>query len=190
MIALPRYRHAVKTSWIGWAPLWLGILVLGCSKEQLGEPEVSNQQAEARGTATQTASAEAGSTEAAPSADVTMVSVLKTAAPSASASDSAGGATVSGGTVENAAAVVAGMATGFRRCYQLGLQEDPNMKGAVRVTARIGPGGEVQSAVPSPAGGLSSTVVACVTAVVAAAHFSPPSGGGATLVVPVSFLPK
>src|SRR6185437_1773606 len=52
---------------------------------------------------------------------------------------SIGGAAVSGGSVANASAVVAGMAAGFRRCYNKGLQEDPNMKGSVRITARIGP---------------------------------------------------
>ena len=49
--------------------------------------------------------------------------------------------------------VVAGMAAGFRRCYNNGLKEDPNMKGSVRVTARIGPNGEVLSASASGGGG-------------------------------------
>jgi hypothetical protein len=98
-----------------------------------------------------------------------------------------GGAAVSGGTVSNASAVVAGMASGFRRCYNRGLQEDPNMKGTVRITAKIGPSGEVVSASPSGGGSLSGTVISCVAARVASAQFAPPDGGGATIVIPVSF---
>lgn len=100
-----------------------------------------------------------------------------------------GGASVSGGSVGNAGAVVAGMAAGFRRCYQRGLQEDPTMKGSVRITAKIGPSGEVLSASPS-ASSLSGTVTSCVAGVVSSRTFSPPEGGGATIVIPVSFMPQ
>jgi hypothetical protein len=99
-----------------------------------------------------------------------------------------GGASVSGGSVSNASSVVAGMAAGFRRCYNKGLQEDPNMKGSVRITAKIGPNGEVLSASPSGGGGLSGSVVSCVAARVSSAQFSPPEGGGATVVIPVTFV--
>lgn len=100
---------------------------------------------------------------------------------------SIGGASVSGGSIANASAVVAGMAAGFRRCYNNGLKEDPNMKGSVRVTARIGPNGEVLSASASGGGGLSGSVVGCVQGRVASAQFAPPEGGGATIVIPVTF---
>jgi len=99
-----------------------------------------------------------------------------------------GGAAVSGGNVANASSVVAGMSAGFRRCYNRGLQEDPSMKGSVRVTAKIGPNGEVLSATPSGGGGLSGTVISCVVARVQSAQFSPPEGGGATVVIPVTFV--
>jgi hypothetical protein len=99
-----------------------------------------------------------------------------------------GGAAVSGGSVSNASAVVAGMAAGFRRCYNKGLQDDPTMKGSVRITAKIGPNGEVLSASPSGGGGLSPGVVSCVVARVQSAQFSPPEGGGATIVIPVTFV--
>jgi hypothetical protein len=82
--------------------------------------------------------------------------------------------------------VVTGMAAGFRRCYDEGLKQDRDMKGSVRVTAKIGPRGEVLS-VSSANKGLSAEVIACVEARVAAAVFSPPSGGGATIVIPVTF---
>lgn len=101
-----------------------------------------------------------------------------------------GGASVSGGNVANARAVVAGMAAGFRRCYNKGLAEDPNMKGDVRVTAKIGPKGEVLSATPAGAKGLSPAVVDCVAQRVSSAQFDPPDGGGAVIVIPVSFYPQ
>ena len=102
-------------------------------------------------------------------------------------SASIGGAAVSGGAVAGAQAVVAGMQAGFRRCYQKGLAEDPNMKGSVRITARIGPNGEVLSASPSGSG-LSGTVISCVAQRVSSAQFAPPEGGGATIVIPVTFV--
>jgi hypothetical protein len=100
-----------------------------------------------------------------------------------------GGAAVSGGAVGNASSVVAGMAAGFRRCYNVGLQEDPNMTGTVRITAKIGPRGEVLDVSPSSSG-LSTKVVSCVAARVAEAVFNPPEGGGATIVIPVTFVTK
>ncbi|MBK6512781.1 MAG: AgmX/PglI C-terminal domain-containing protein [Polyangiaceae bacterium] len=103
---------------------------------------------------------------------------------------SMGGASVSGGSVGNAGAVVAGMAAGFRRCYQRGLAEDPNMKGSVKITAKIGPNGEVLGASPSGGGGLSGTVTSCVAGVVSSRTFDKPDGGGATVVIPVSFFPQ
>lgn len=99
-----------------------------------------------------------------------------------------GGPSMSGGTVPGAGAVVARMAAGFRRCYNRGLAENPNMSGSVRITARIGPNGEVLGASPSGGGGLSGTVISCVVSRVASAQFSPPEGGGATLVIPVTFV--
>jgi hypothetical protein len=101
-----------------------------------------------------------------------------------------GGANVSEGTVANAAAVVASMAAGFRRCFNRGLQDDPKMKGTVRITAKIGKNGEVLSATPSGGETLSPTVVSCVAARVSSATFSPPEGGAATLVIPVSMTPE
>ncbi|WP_437671036.1 AgmX/PglI C-terminal domain-containing protein [Sorangium sp. So ce131] len=99
-----------------------------------------------------------------------------------------GGAAVSGGSVSNASSVVAGMAAGFRRCYNKGLQEDPSMKGSVKITAKIGPNGEVLSASPSGGSNLSGTVISCVVARVQSAQFAPPEGGGATVVIPVTFV--
>jgi hypothetical protein len=105
-------------------------------------------------------------------------------------STSVGGSSASGGAVANPPSVVAGMAAGFRRCYNDGLEEDPHMKGSVRVTVRIGQNGEVLSASASGGDGLSRSVVSCVQARVAAAQFAPPEGGGAIIVIPVTFVPR
>lgn len=99
------------------------------------------------------------------------------------------GGSVAGGTVADASAVVGAMAPGFRRCYAAGLAEDPSMKGTVRVTAKIGVRGAVESTSATSTGTLSPGVVACIRSRVASATFSPPEGGAATLVVPVTLSP-
>ncbi|MEP7125784.1 MAG: AgmX/PglI C-terminal domain-containing protein [Byssovorax sp.] len=96
--------------------------------------------------------------------------------------------TTGGGDLPDAGGVVAAMRGGFRACYNRGLADDPTMKGSVRITASVGPNGEVKSASPSVGGGsLSSSVVSCLAARVRSAQFSPPSGGGATVVIPIIF---
>ena len=96
---------------------------------------------------------------------------------------------VSGGAIANAGAVVAGMAAGFRRCYNKGLAEEPSMKGTVKLTAKIGKEGEVLSASPSGDGSLSGTVLSCVAARVASAMFAPPDKGSATVSITVTMTP-
>ncbi len=99
-----------------------------------------------------------------------------------------GGAAVSGGTVSNAARVVAGMRAGFRNCYQRGLAENPDSAGSIRLTIRVGPGGEVAGVTPSASGSLPASVVSCVVARAQAAQFDPPEGGSAVIAVPVTFV--
>lgn len=99
-----------------------------------------------------------------------------------------GGAAVSGGTVSNASRVVAGMRAGFRNCYNRGLAVNPDAAGSIRLTIRVGPGGEVQSVAAAPSGNLPGSVVSCVRARASAAQFSPPEGGTAVVVVPVTFV--
>jgi hypothetical protein len=103
-------------------------------------------------------------------------------------SASVGGPSTSGGTVSNAARVVAGMRAGFRACYNRGLQENPDAQGSIRLTIRVGPGGEVQGVGASPSGNLPASVVACVQSRASAAQFAPPEGGSAVVVVPVTFV--
>lgn len=105
--------------------------------------------------------------------------------PSGSASISSIG--TSGGTVSNASSVVAGMAAGFRRCYNRALQENPNIAGSMKVRAKIGPNGEVLAAEPTEVKGLPGGLTSCVAMRVSSAQFAPPTGGAATVVIPVAF---
>ncbi len=97
-------------------------------------------------------------------------------------------ASVAGGSVSNAQRVVAGMTAGFRRCYTNGLSVNPDMTGAVRVTAKIGPSGEVLSVSAAPSGSISGDVASCIAARVRSAQFDPPEGGAATIVIPVTLV--
>jgi len=98
-----------------------------------------------------------------------------------------GASEVRGGAVSNADRVVAGMRAGFRACYNRGLASNPDLQGSVRITAKIGPNGEVLSATPNATGSLGEEVVNCVVRRIQSATFSPPEGGGATIVIPVTF---
>lgn len=98
-----------------------------------------------------------------------------------------GGAGVSGGAVANASSVVARMRGRFRRCYQQGLNSNPEMQGSVTLTAKVGPNGEVLG-VGGGGGGSLGAIVGCLKAVVAGAQFAPPDGGGAIITIPISFV--
>jgi hypothetical protein len=98
-----------------------------------------------------------------------------------------GGAAVSGGAVANASRVVAGMRAGFRNCFNRELAANPDAQGTIRLTIRVGPGGEVQSVAAAPSGNLGSAVE-CVKARARSATFDPPEGGSAVVVVPVTFV--
>jgi hypothetical protein len=86
----------------------------------------------------------------------------------------------------NPAAVLAGMQSGFRRCYTKGLVEDPEMKGNARLTVKVGADGAVRS-VSTTQKGLTSAVIACLETRVRAARFAPPKGGATTYVIPITF---
>jgi len=112
--------------------------------------------------------------------------VKKVEGPKGSAN--VGGANVSGGNVSNAARVVAGMRAGFRACYNRGLAENPDAQGSIRLSIKVGPGGEVQGVSASASGNLPGSVTSCVQSRAQAAQFDPPEGGSAVIVVPVSFV--
>jgi len=93
-----------------------------------------------------------------------------------------------GGAVSDAARVVAGMRAGFRACYQRGLNDHPDASGSIRLTIRVGAGGEVTGVTASPSGNLPAAVVSCVQARVQASQFASPEGGSAVIQVPVTFV--
>jgi outer membrane biosynthesis protein TonB len=112
--------------------------------------------------------------------------VQKVKGPKGSAN--VGGTSVSGGMISNASRVIAGMRPGFRACYMRGLDENPDAQGSIRLTIRVGPGGEVQSVNAIPSGNLPASVVACVRNRASQAQFDPPEGGSSAIDVPVTFV--
>jgi hypothetical protein len=99
-----------------------------------------------------------------------------------------GSVSVAGGTIANASSVVAGMAAGFRRCANKALSEEDDLSidpGFIKLTATVGPKGEVLSVTPSGTG-VSEKVLACMSARVSSALFAPPDSGSATVTIPVS----
>jgi Ca-activated chloride channel family protein len=98
-----------------------------------------------------------------------------------------GGGGVSGGSVANAASVVARMRGRFRNCYQHGLTMDPNMQGQVTLVAKVGANGDVLS-VGGGSGGALARIVPCLRAVVSDAKFAPPEGGSAVVSIPITFV--
>ncbi len=93
-----------------------------------------------------------------------------------------------GGDVPDMPRTVNGLKGMLRACYRHAQDEDPNMRGSVRVTARIAPNGDVTS-VQAANSGLSASMVACVTRVVRGAQFSPSPNGGA-VAIPMTFIPQ
>lgn len=83
--------------------------------------------------------------------------------------------------VPRANATIAGMTAGFRRCYNMGLKQDPSMAGGVTLGAAINAKGEVSSASPLLVKGLSAAVVACMKARLESASFQPSPKGAPAL---------
>lgn len=80
-----------------------------------------------------------------------------------------------------ASATVAGMTAGFRRCYSMGLKQDPSMAGGVTLGAAINAKGEVSSSSSVQVKGLSAAVVACMKARLESASFRPSPKGAPAL---------
>jgi TonB family protein len=95
---------------------------------------------------------------------------------------------VAGGSISNAAKVVAAMRAAFRQCYQKGLDQNPDAQGNIRLSIKVGPGGEVTNVSATPSGNLPPGVTDCVTARARRAQFDPPEGGSAVVQVPVTFV--
>lgn len=89
--------------------------------------------------------------------------------------------------VSDADRVVAGLRPRFRRCYEQGLQDDPQMSGKATLTARIGANGEV-TGVDASVNGLSAAVGSCLARTLKSAQFAAPGATGSTLTVPVTLV--
>jgi hypothetical protein len=74
----------------------------------------------------------------------------------------------------------------LKHCYEASLATEPTIRGALRLTIRIGPNGEVLSVKSSP-NSLPNDLVSCATAVFEHEHFAPPEGGGAVVDIPITF---
>ena len=90
--------------------------------------------------------------------------------------------------IGNAESVVAGLKSKFRRCYDKGLLVNPVMSGAVIISAKVSPSGEVLSADARDNTGLDADVVACLQRAVRGASFAAPGGTGSTLNIPVKLV--
>ncbi|HET9931616.1 MAG TPA: hypothetical protein VFQ35_13040, partial [Polyangiaceae bacterium] len=78
---------------------------------------------------------------------------------------------VQGGTISNAARVVASMRAGFRACYNRGLGEDPDSEGTLRVTMLVAPQGHVIRTDLGATDSLPANVLSCIRARAQAAQF-------------------
>jgi hypothetical protein len=90
--------------------------------------------------------------------------------------------------VPDADSVIAKNRWRFKGCYDRVVVVDPNAAGTVRVTVRIGEGGEVTSATTS--GDAPAALSECVQKAFTAMKFAPPEGGSAQIAVPIVFALK
>jgi len=94
------------------------------------------------------------------------------------------GAAAGASNVKDADSVIARNRWRFKACYNKALASDPNAGGTVKVTVRVGEGGEVisasQASSDAPAG-----LASCIVSSFQSMKFAAPDGGSATFTVPV-----
>ena len=76
----------------------------------------------------------------------------------------------------NAARVFDGARHGFRRCYFLALQENPNQSGKVRFAVTVDTDGAVSSVSATPAGTVGPHLTECMSTRIKNLQFDPPAG--------------
>jgi hypothetical protein len=96
-----------------------------------------------------------------------------------------GGAAVSGGSVGNAARVVAGLRSQFLDCYA---RQPSAASGVLRFTVAVRESGAVANVGVQRGGALSPAVIECATARVKQTKFAEPDGGSATIQMSATFL--
>ncbi|MGO9836594.1 MAG: AgmX/PglI C-terminal domain-containing protein [Polyangiaceae bacterium] len=93
------------------------------------------------------------------------------------------------GRIANAEAVIRSQIhPGARRCYQKGLESDPNQAGRLVILIKIAASGEVDSASAAGNSGLSAQVASCIEGVAKRARFDSPGEHGSTMGVPFNFV--
>lgn len=95
--------------------------------------------------------------------------------------------TMTGPPLGDADRVVAALRPRFRKCYQDGLNDDPNMSGKTVLAAKVQPNGEVASVEVSENQGLSPKVTACMSRALKNAQFTG-NGSFSTVRVPVTMI--
>jgi hypothetical protein len=91
--------------------------------------------------------------------------------------------------VANAEAVIRSQIhPGARRCYQIGLESDPNQAGRLVLQMQIGPNGEVSATNVTANSGLSARVIGCIVRVAKRAKFDAPGPSGSILSIPFNFV--
>ncbi|MBS2019890.1 MAG: AgmX/PglI C-terminal domain-containing protein [Deltaproteobacteria bacterium] len=98
--------------------------------------------------------------------------------------EAATGAAAGASNVKDADSVIARNKWRFKACYQKALATDPNAGGTVKITVKVGEGGEVTSA-SIASNDTSSTLAACIQSSFMSMKFAEPDGGSATFTVPV-----
>lgn len=84
---------------------------------------------------------------------------------------------VQGGSIGNAARVVAGMRAGLRACYNRGLAEDPDSAGTIRLTLFVASRGAVLKADVNLTGDVPISSLSCIRSRAMAAQFEPVAEG-------------
>jgi len=97
-------------------------------------------------------------------------------------------AIVNGIPISDADAAVAKLRPRFKRCYQEGLNSNPNMSGKAVLVAKVGPNGEVMSTDIASNEGLSSAVTSCLTSTVTQHAQFTGNNSVTTVRIPVSLI--
>jgi len=79
------------------------------------------------------------------------------------------------------------MSPKFRECYQIGLWQNAEQKGSVRLVIEIDAQGHPAKVTPGGRDGLDKMVLSCLIGVVRRESFTPPVGGAATVTIPLNF---
>jgi len=79
------------------------------------------------------------------------------------------------------------MSPKFRECYQIGLWQNADQKGSVRLVIDIDASGRVAKVTPDGGDGLDKMVLSCLVSVARRETFAAPRGGPASVTIPLNF---